>query len=249
MAPVAANVAAHYLAVPLKDKGLPPERDSHSAGQGAGAKGIIGGTKGKAVGLYGGSFNPPHEGHLLVAETALQYLRLDTLWWLVSPGNPLKDTAGLAPLPQRIAASRALITDPRIQVTAFEAALAAKNSAAMLRFIVQANPHTHFVWIMGADNLADFHLWQDWRQIMQTLPLAVIDRPNFSAADKAPAAREFAAARVSEKAAATLAEQKAPAWLFIHGRRSPLSSTMLRQSRKTQDCKARAKPKNGLKNI
>jgi len=214
MAPEASRVAAQYRRVPVQDQGL---------------SGPGGGTAGKAVGLYGGSFNPPHAGHVLAAETALQVLRLDYVWWLVSPGNPLKDKSGLAPAAERIAASEALITDPRIQVTAFEAELPAAGSSAMLRFIVEANPQTRFVWLMGADNLADFHLWQDWRRIMQTLPIAVIDRPHFSAAVQAPAAQEFAAARLEEKAAASLAGHKAPAWLFIHGRRSALSSTMLRQ--------------------
>lgn len=227
-------VAAKYLAMPAKDKGLAP---------GAG-------TAGKRIGLYGGSFNPPHDGHLLVAETAWQRLRLDAVWWLVSPGNPLKDKSGLAPLGARIAACEKLIGAekrrgrPQFQVTAFEQMLpAGTHSAAMLLALAAANPQTHFVWVMGADNLQNFHLWQDWRAILAAVPLAVIDRPGFSRADKAPAAAEFAAARLAEGDAPALAAASPPAWLFIRGQQSHLSSTLLREKRQA------AKQKNAAKNL
>jgi len=207
--------AAKYLTVPQGDIGLSGES-----------------TAGKRIGLYGGSFNPSHAGHILVAETALKKLKLDEVWWLVSPGNPLKDNAGLPPLAARIQAAEAMITDSRIKLSGFEQRLGNHSSAPMLRYIVSANPRTHFVWIMGADNLQNFHLWQDWRQIMQTLPIAVINRPHFNEADKAPAAQAFAQARINEDEAEHLAELPPPAWVFLHGRRSYLSSTLLRARQK-----------------
>jgi len=210
-------VAAKYLLVPQGDKGLSGEA-----------------TAGRRIGLYGGSFNPPHKGHILVAQMALDRLKLDEVWWLVSPGNPLKDNSGLPPLVARIKAAAALTAaNPRIKLTGFEQILGNHSTAPMLRYIAAANPLTHFVWIMGADNLQYFHLWQDWRQIMATMPLAVINRPHFADADKSPAAEAFAAARINEAQAAQLADMPPPAWVFLHGRHSYLSSTLLRARRKT----------------
>lgn len=185
--------------------------------------------QGMAVGLFGGSFNPPHEGHVVVAATALARLNLDQLWWMVTPGNPLKDSGVLAPLAQRVAESQALVKDPRIRVTAFEEKIRTRYSADTIAYILKHNRGVHFVWIMGADNLSTFHHWQQWRKIVNTIPIAVIDRPGSSHADKeSPAAQAFAPFRVAENKASGLALQKAPAWTFIHGRRSSLSSTALR---------------------
>ncbi len=185
--------------------------------------------RGMAVGLFGGSFNPPHEGHALVAETALRRLALDQLWWMVTPGNPLKDNHNLAPLGERIAASERLAENPRIKVTAFEKALGQSYTARTLEFVRARNPGVRFVWIMGADNLRSFHLWQDWRRIVGSFPIAVIDRPGSTLAYlSSRMARTFSHARVDEDDASTLAFRPAPAWTFIHGRRSPLSSTALR---------------------
>ena len=117
-----------------------------------------------AVGLFGGSFNPPHGGHLLVAETVLRKLGLDQLWWMVTPGNPLKDKHKLADLAQRIRWSEELLSDPRIKVTAFEAAKDLSYTAETLRYVKSRNLGVNFVWVMGADNLAGFHRWQDWQQ-------------------------------------------------------------------------------------
>jgi len=218
--------AAQYWAAPRDDKGL-GANESGAAGQP---------TAGGRIGLYGGSFNPPHEGHLLVAGTALQRLKLDAVWWLVTPGNPLKDNSSLASLNRRIGESEALIRQSpladKIYVTAFEQTLGARGSADLLDFLIPANPNTHFVWIMGADNLADFHHWHNWRHIMEIAPIAVINRPGFDDADKAPAAQAFAEARLNETEAANLALRKPPAWLFIHGRKSYLSSTLLRKREK-----------------
>lgn len=185
---------------------------------------------GMTVGLFGGSFNPPHEGHLLVAKLALQRLGLDQLWWLVTPGNPLKSGNGLAPLAERLALSDSMAGDPRIRVTAIERTLGTAYTARTIRHIIRRNPAVHFVWIMGADNLGDFHRWQEWRRIAATVPIAVIDRPGATLTYlSSKAARTLDRARVPERAARALPRMKPPAWTFIHGPRSAVSSTALRQ--------------------
>lgn len=186
---------------------------------------------GMTVGLFGGSFNPPHAGHALVAEIALRALGLGQLWWIVTPGNPLKDGRALAPLAERIAASEALAPDPRVRVTAFEAAHRLRYTADMIELVRARNPGVRFVWVMGADNLAQFHRWQRWRAIANAVPIAVIDRPGSTLAFvSAPAAQALARARVDERKAGRLALMHPPAWTFIHGPRSSLSSTALRNA-------------------
>ena len=133
--------------------------------------------KGMQVGLFGGSFNPPHAGHALVAEIALKRLALDQLWWIVTPGNPLKSSNGLAPLSERLQLSEGIARNPRIKVTAFEAAHKIRYTADTLALVRARNPGVDFVWVMGADSLRDFHRWQRWRRIALTMPIAVIDRP------------------------------------------------------------------------
>ncbi|MGL4198322.1 MAG: nicotinate-nucleotide adenylyltransferase [Allorhizobium sp.] len=185
--------------------------------------------RGMVVGLFGGSFNPPHQGHLLVAEIALRRLGLDQLWWLVTPGNPLKNKTELAPLKQRLEACEALARDPRIKVTAFERSLGTSYTARTLEFIRVRNPQARFIWIMGADNLAGFHRWQRWQKIATTFPIAVIDRPGSTLAYlSSKMARTFDYARVDEEDAGVLWQKQAPAWTFIHGPRSTLSSSALR---------------------
>jgi nicotinate-nucleotide adenylyltransferase len=188
--------------------------------------------RGMVIGLFGGSFNPPHPGHVLVAEIALQRLGLDQLWWMVTPGNPLKSHSGLAPLSERIAACEKIAQNPRIKVTAFEKALGQSYTAETLRAVRMRNPHCRFVWIMGADNLKNFHLWQDWREIASTYPIAVIDRPGATLSYlSSKMAKTFDYARVAEDQAGTLAFRKAPAWTFIHGPRSSMSSSLIRAAR------------------
>ena len=185
--------------------------------------------RGMVVGLFGGSCNPPHQGHLLVAEIALRRLGLDQLWWLVTPGNPLKSRNELAPLAERLAACETLAEDPRIKITAFEKTLGTSYTARTLDFIRARNPHVHFIWIMGADNLAGFHRWQRWQKIATTFPIAVIDRPGSTLAYlSSKTARTFDYARVDEEDAGVLWQKRAPAWTFIHGPRSTLSSTAIR---------------------
>jgi nicotinate-nucleotide adenylyltransferase len=184
---------------------------------------------GQRIGIMGGSFNPPHEGHLAISETALRRLGLDRLWWVVTPGNPLKSKDGLPPLAERIAACRALITDPRIEVTGFEADLANPYTAATLGFLKVRFPRTHLVWIMGADNLASFHRWQNWRRIAALMPIAIIDRPGWRLpALASPAAHALERYRVPESAAARLFRRPAPAWTYLGTRLSDLSSSQIR---------------------
>ena len=187
--------------------------------------------KGMQVGLFGGSFNPPHGGHALVAEIALRRLDLDQLWWMVTPGNPLKSTRELASLGERIRLSERMAKDPRIKVTAFEAAHNVRYTADTLALVRACNPGVDFVWIMGADSLRDFHRWQRWRQIMMTFPVAVIDRPGATLSFlSSVAAKTFDYARIDERDAPILARMRAPAWTFIHGPRSSISSTAIRQA-------------------
>lgn len=185
--------------------------------------------KGMQVGLFGGSFNPPHAGHALVAEIALRRLALDQLWWIVSPGNPLKSTRELAPLGDRLRLSEAIAEDPRIKVTAFEARHRVRYTADTLALVKRHNPGVDFVWIMGADNLRNFHRWQRWRRIAMTFPIAVIDRPGATLSFLSSVmAKTFDHARIDEGDAPRLARMRPPAWTFIHGPRSSLSSTALR---------------------
>ncbi len=187
--------------------------------------------KGMQVGLFGGSFNPPHGGHALVAEIALRRLALDQLWWIVTPGNPLKNSQELAPLAERLRLSEICAKDPRIKITAFEAAHRVRYTADTLALIRAKNLGVDFVWIMGADNLRDFHRWQRWRKIVTTFPIAVIDRPGATLSFlSSVVAKTFDYARVDEGDAPLLARMKAPAWTFIHGPRSSLSSSAIRKA-------------------
>jgi nicotinate-nucleotide adenylyltransferase len=184
---------------------------------------------GMRIGLLGGSFNPPHAGHLLASRIALRRLGLDRIWWIVTPGNPLKDVSGLPPLARRMAQARAMAADPRIDVTGFEAAIGTRYTFDTISFLKRRCPGVRFVWIMGADNLAGFHRWQRWRDIAQLVPIAVVDRPGSTLrSTRALAAARLAAARVPEVDARRLADARPPAWAFLHGPRSHLSSTMLR---------------------
>jgi nicotinate-nucleotide adenylyltransferase len=187
---------------------------------------------GMRIGLFGGTFDPPHQAHLGASLLALKRLKLDRVWWLVTPGNPLKNTKGLAPLSERIAAARALTRHPRIDVTGIEAVINTRYTYDTIRWLKARCPGVRFVWIMGADNLRSFHRWQKWRGIAQLVPFVVIDRlgPSLYAA-ASPAGLAFGYARIPEHDAVTLPGRKPPAWSFLHGLKSPLSSTALRAQR------------------
>ena len=182
----------------------------------------------QVVGLLGGSFDPAHGGHVQVTLTALRRFELDRVWWLVSPGNPLK-REGPAPMPQRLAQARHVMRHPRVTVTGIEAELGTRYTAQTLRRLRARYPGVRFVWLMGADNLAQFHLWQDWRWIMSHVPVGVIARPGDRlSARLSPAARAFRAARVPAAASASLGRRAAPAWCFVNMPLSDASSTALR---------------------
>jgi nicotinate-nucleotide adenylyltransferase len=187
---------------------------------------------GQRIGLLGGSFNPPHAGHRQISRIALRRLALDRVWWLVTPGNPLKSHADLAPLPERIARAAELAGDRRIVVTGFERDLQATFAAATLAVLRKRYPGTHFVWLMGGDCLVEFHCWRQWQEIFSALPIAVVDRPGYHLrALASPAGRRFAAARRPEARAATLAGEPPPCWTYLTGPLSPLSSTAIRRAR------------------
>lgn len=188
---------------------------------------------GMRIGLLGGSFNPPHGGHRMISLEALKRLALDRIWWLVSPGNPLKSHADLAPLEERLRAARALADHPRIIPTAFEAALGSPFSINTLGFLLRRFPTVRFVWLMGADNLAEFHRWRDWRAIFESAPIAVLDRPGWRyRALASPAAHAFEYGRLDEGHAAALASRPPPAWLYLSGKLSPLSSREIRAAKR-----------------
>lgn len=176
-------------------------------------------TAGMRIGLFGGSFNPPHRGHLLVAETALRRLGLDRLWWMVTPGSPLKDHGVLAPLGERLALSEALARDPRIDVTAFEAAAAIRFTADTVRLVAARRRDVKFVWVMGADSLATFHRWQDWQFIAAAMPIAVVDRPGSTLSLlSSPMAQRFQQWRMPERSARALPGARPRRGFFFMGR-------------------------------
>ena len=186
-------------------------------------------TNGMRIGLLGGSFNPPHVAHRAISLFAIKRLKLDRVWWLVTPGNPLKDQDGLRDLNERTAAARKLASDPRIDVSCLESVIGTRYTVDTISYLRRRASGLRFVWIMGADNLAQFHRWQNWRRIASEVPIAVIDRPPQSfRALAAPAAQALARYRLPENQAGRLADQRAPAWVFLTGMKLNLSSTGLR---------------------
>ena len=187
---------------------------------------------GMRIGLFGGTFDPPHQAHLAASLLAMKRLNLDRVWWLVTPGNPLKDTKGLKPLEQRLAAARALARHPRIDVTGLEAVINTRYTYDTLAFLIRRCRGVRFVWIMGADNLRSFSRWQKWREIAGLMPMAIVDRAGSSLyAPASVAAQALARFRLPDAVAPTLADRVPPAWVYLHGLKSPLSSTALRARR------------------
>jgi nicotinate-nucleotide adenylyltransferase len=185
------------------------------------------------IGLFGGTFDPPHDAHRAACLLAMRRCGLDRVWWLVTPGNPLKDTRGLAPLAERIEAARRLASHPRIVVSGFEAEIGARYTYDAVRYLTAHCPGVRFVWIMGADNLRSFHRWQNWRGIATMGPIAVVDRLGPSLyAGGSTAALALSRFRLPEAEARTLPRRDPPAWVYLHGLKSPLSSTALRAARR-----------------
>ena len=190
-------------------------------------------ARGQRIGLFGGSFNPPHEGHRATSLLAMRRLRLDAVWWLVSPGNPLKDHSALPSLEDRMAAAERVAAHPRIVVSGMERGLGSSFTCDVVTALTRRCPGVRFVWIMGSDAFVEFHRWRRWRLIAATLPLGIVDRPGSTlSAASGPAARALRASRLREADAALLPAMAPPAYVFLHGKRSPLSSTGLRASRR-----------------
>ena len=186
-------------------------------------------TEGMRVGLLGGSFNPPHLAHRAISLFAIKRLKLDRVWWLVSPGNPLKDNGHLHGLFERAEAARQMADDPRIDITCLESVIGTRYTADTINHLRRRASGLRFVWIMGADNLAQFHRWQNWQRIARQVPIAVIDRPPQSfRALTAPAAQALARYRIPENQAGRLPMLRPPAWAFLTGLKINLSSTGLR---------------------
>jgi nicotinate-nucleotide adenylyltransferase len=184
---------------------------------------------GMRIGLLGGSFNPAHAAHRAASLLALKRLGLDRVWWLVSPGNPLKDNEQLPPLDDRVARARAIAANPRIDVTAIEKTLGTIFSHDTVAKLRARYPNVRFVLLIGADNLAQFHNWKRWLELALMVPIAVVDRAGLSlSALASPAALALMRWRLREPKAPVLARSKPPAWIFLHGMKSPLSSTAIR---------------------
>lgn len=184
--------------------------------------------RGMRVGLLGGSFDPAHEGHAHLTREALKRLGLDRVWWLVTPGNPLKPNPP-APLAARMERARDVMRDPRVTVTDLESRLGTRYTAQTLQRLQALYPGVRFVWLMGADNLAQFHLWQQWDWIFRHVPIAVFARPGTRLEAKgARAAEEYAGWRLPVHLARTLADRTPPAWVFLDMPMNPLSSSAIR---------------------
>ena len=188
---------------------------------------------GQRIGLYGGTFNPAHEGHRLVSLLALRRLDLDGIWWLVTPGNPLKEPRGLPRLEGRVRRAAEVAAHPAIAISAAEAAFRTRYTADLVRILKLRAAGTRFVWIMGGDNLSQFNLWDRWRDIAAALPIAVVNRPGHLIAPlSAVAAQALRRWRIDESDAPLLASLAPPAWTHLIGPRTPVSSTELRGGRR-----------------
>ncbi len=194
----------------------------------AGPLRLPGPAAGLRIGLFGGSFNPAHDGHRHVAETALKRLDLDWVWWIVARGNPLKETHGV--YAGRLASACRMARHPRMRVTDLEAQLDVRYTRDLVRGLRRRCPSTAFVWIMGADNLESFPRWGGWDEIARTLPIAAVARPEAGpAARLGKFARRFADDRLAVDGARGLARMAPPAWVFLNAPWHPASSTALRR--------------------
>ena len=186
---------------------------------------------GRRIGLLGGSFNPAHGGHRAISLFAMKRLGLVEIWWLVSPQNPLKPVKDMAPLATRLAHAEQLARHPRIRVTAIESELGTSYTADTLQALKRRFPGTRFVWLMGADNMRQIPRWRRWKEIFETVPVAVLRRPAYAAGRKhGKAAACFDKAWLSPTGARLLAEQKAPAWTILNNPLNDVSATRIRKN-------------------
>jgi nicotinate-nucleotide adenylyltransferase len=183
---------------------------------------------GQTIGLLGGSFDPAHAGHAHITREALKRFGLDRVWWMVSPGNPLK-ARGPAPLDQRMAHARGVMDHPAVEITDIERTMGTRYTAQTLRALQARYRGVRFVWLMGADNLAQFHLWQDWRWIMENVPVGVLARPVYRiSARMSPAARLYREGRIAGRHSHLLTQSAAPAWCFVNVPMMAQSSSAIR---------------------
>jgi nicotinate-nucleotide adenylyltransferase len=192
--------------------------------------------RGRKVGILGGSFNPAHDGHLHISREALDRLKLDAVWWMISPQNPLKSEAGMAPFEERLNSAREITRDhPQIVPVTIEQQINTRYTSETLRILCEALPDTKFVWLMGADNLLQIHKWENWRSIFETLPIAVMDRPPAGQSETpCPASEQFAKMKMPENRAPDLAETRPPCWTILHIPLHPLSATEIRARREME---------------
>jgi nicotinate-nucleotide adenylyltransferase len=194
---------------------------------------------GQRIGIMGGTFNPPHRAHRIIAQVAIKRLGLDRLWWLVTPGNPLKSRDDLLALEDRMRLARSMANDRRIIVSALERDLPSSFTAATLAHLALRHRGVQFVWVMGADCLANFHSWQQWRDIFRIMPVAVVDRPGWRLkALASPAAHAFRSRRIREDKSRCLPGSDPPAWTMLTGPLLAISSTAIR-------ARAAGKPSTG----
>lgn len=190
---------------------------------------------GARVGLLGGTFDPAHEGHLHLSREALKRLALDQVWWLVSPGNPLKKIDALPPAEERVAAAERVASHPRIQVSNIEEQLGTRYTVDTLAALQRVAPAVRFVWLMGADNMAQLPQWKSWETIMESVPVAVFDRPGYSLkALSGVAARRFARSRLPEERASVVVDTEPPAWVFLPIARHAATATAIRQEQNSE---------------
>jgi len=183
------------------------------------------------IGLLGGSFNPAHEGHLEISLAALEFLELDFVWWLVSPGNPLKADLEMAPFKERFASALNIAKNEKIIISDIENKIGTRYTIDTLNKIKEIWPDHHFVWLMGADNLIQFDKWKDWRRIADTVPFAIFNRPSYSKESlMSIAAKELAKFRIEKDEAHILHRLKPPAWVYYELSDNPMSSTEIRRN-------------------
>ncbi|MBL0848936.1 MAG: nicotinate-nucleotide adenylyltransferase [Candidatus Liberibacter ctenarytainae] len=187
---------------------------------------------GMKIGLFGGTFDPPHYGHIAIANIALTKLGLDQLWWIITPSHSFKDYSSQPSLSERIALSTKLVKNPYIHITAFEASHNYTHTFNTICQVKSRSKSVQFVWIMGADNIKTFHQWHHWKRLVRTVPIAIIDRFDTTLNYiSSPMAKAFNYARLDESLSNTLCNKSPPAWIFIHNRHYIISSTILRKQK------------------
>ena len=189
-------------------------------------------NKDQKIALLGGSFNPAHSGHVQISEIALKKLNLDYVWWIVSPRNPIKNYDKLMPIEDRIEKAKNIISNKKILVTDIENKINTKYTIDTLKYLTTRYAETKFVWLMGADNLTNFHLWKSWKEIAKMMPIVIIDRPESSLKALASLAANYLKQyRIDEADSNHLVYKKSPAWVFIHDQLNGMSSTEIRNKK------------------